>query len=490
MARKGSKGRNISSLGQHSRDRKTLSPPFAKIGKLAFKSWTNDRLPEVLWAVLLSGTLDRGVLLTLFRVIAQAGHDLGEQRVESVDHSDLANIDDATFDTLFAAPLEVPAAREALRYLLVFDGLPDRTHWARHLQPPPPNENARPLADSVGRTLDHQSEQSTDCRWMRLIFHMALGKIFFSSRMEGRVQELLEYPDRGTMESVRPSIRAAEITLSEKERVWPAIFWKECLEKSDCVHATRIMPAREDTKEILESYGWIYTGVATHFLETLEHTGIDARHDAVFGLTLYSLSLTLRAIQTGDHGRPGGRVVLRTLVECYLTLAFLLKRDDEAMWAKYREHGTSQAKLAFLKLYELEDTDVPSFVDLDELERLANEDAWQEFSSIELGQWAGVDLRKMSEEAGAKDIYDKYYGWPSGYAHAHWGAVRDTVFDLCLNPLHRFHRVPALPRVDMPSVLADLHKITNLTLDRLNQAYPKFKERVGALPPAELQAAD
>ena len=86
----------------------------------------------------------------------------------------------------------------------------------------------------------------------------------------------------------------------------------------------------------------------------------------------------------------------------------------------------------------------------------------------------------MSEEAGVKDLYDKYYGWPSGFIHGQWGAVRDTVYEVCLNPLHRLHRIPAAPRTDMGSVAADTTKLCNVLLDRLNHAYPSFKPRYKA----------
>jgi hypothetical protein len=121
---------------------------------------------------------------------------------------------------------------------------------------------------------------------------------------------------------------------------------------------------------------------------------------------------------------------------------------------------------------------VPDFVNLDELENLANEDVWQEFQEVDLGHWAKADLRKMSEEAGMKPIYDKYYGWPSSYVHSQWVAVRDTTFDLCLNPLHRLHRVPSAPRVDMASVAIDSVRLANLLLGLLERAYPSFKGRI------------
>ena len=61
---------------------------------------------------------------------------------------------------------------------------------------------------------------------------------------------------------------------------------------------------------------------------------------------------------------------------------------------------------------------------------------------MDFGHWKGSNLRQMSIDAEVKDEYDSYYDWASGYAHGHWAAARNTVFDICANPLHRLHRVP------------------------------------------------
>src|SRR5690606_17416697 len=99
------------------------------------------------------------------------------------------------------------------------------------------------------------------------------------------------------------------------------------------------------------------------------------------------------------------------------------------------------------------------FINLKELHTYANEDLWQEYSDIGIKPWSEKNLRKMATEAGIKDFYDKHYDWSSSYVHGNWGAVRDTVFTVCLNPLHRFHRIPFIPKLDMPSVLTDTAKI-------------------------------
>ena len=221
-----------------------------------------------------------------------------------------------------------------------------------------------------------------------------------------------------------------------------------------------------------------YATVASHFHSSLATTLTDARHDSVFGLVLYEINLAYAVCISNAHHRVEGRTALRSMVECYIALAFLLKRDQSGLWQKYRSYGSGQAKLAFLKSFDLDDRRLPDYVNVIELEAMANEDAWMEFVAIDVGHWAGADLRRMSEEAGVKEIYDKYYSWPSGYVHGQWGAVRDTAFGVCLNPVHRYHRIPTSPRMNMGSVAPATFRLTNLLLDLLNKAYPTFKHRL------------
>jgi len=222
-----------SSIKQHIRHKKKLNPPLSQLESLNLVSWRDTVAPEILWAVILSATLDRASYLMIFRWVAKAAEGLGPDCVKGIEHTNLSALEPAAFDTLFAPVFANHEAKSALRSLPFLNGLPDRAHWQR---------------------------------------------------------------------------------------------------------------------------------------------------------TLFAPS-------------------------------------------------------------------------------------------------------RMSEAAGVKSVYDKYYGWPSGFVHAEWGAVRDTVFDLCLNPLHRLHRVPAVPGRDAPTVGPDIVKLTNLLLELLNVAYPPFKTRIRVSRSSQLAGA-
>lgn len=147
---------------------------------------------------------------------------------------------------------------------------------------------------------------------------------------------------------------------------------------------------------------------------------------------------------------------------------------DDGIWLKWRQYGAGQAKLNALRFDEL--IDAPEFIDVSTIETISNEDTWDEFLNINLGNWSNSDLRKMSIEAGLKDIYDKYYSWTSGYVHGSWGAVRETCFEICGNPLHRLHRYPSYRF--LPTPINDICYLFNCILDDLDTMYPTFEYRL------------
>jgi len=134
---------------------------------------------------------------------------------------------------------------------------------------------------------------------------------------------------------------------------------------------------------------------------------------------------------------------------------------------------------------------LPPFLDEEALHEIANEDTWQEYTNIDVGHWANSTLRKLAQDSGAKDLYDKYYDWASAYVHGHWGAVRDTSFVVCCNPLHRLHRLPRLSHRILNSVEADAIDLMNDMAEILDRLYPG-EESLGKLsmvltPPTDLR---
>lgn len=502
MRKKKQKYTNIS---EHRRSGKVLTPPLATLPNIVLRSWYDECIPNIIWACVLASNLDRSVYLKLLReVVIDARERLNKDEYENafLTHNYLSLLSDQQFDQIFYRLLKNDPAKHLLSSLLLIDALPDGAHWRRHLQQPSPQEHFSILARAIAVCFDHQSQASTDIRWMKIMYLIVCGKMHFGSNFAERLEELRLYPDKGDMRSVLPFIRATEMVVrtlefgeeasfedaskgigSAPKQPLPQkhgeLFWQELYNKTECMPVSKFTPPIEPNTECKEALLAAYEQVGVHFHETIKNTSIDPKHDAVFGLILYALSLGLNLTIGYSHTLAEGRIFLRSIMEAFVILHYLRHVDNPSIWKKYRTDGIGKTKLAFLK--NINSEELPAFFDVEQIERLASEDMWLEMQDINVGSWSNSDLRTMATEAGVKDVYDKYYDWASGFSHSQWICVRDTVFTICANPLHRYHRIPVLPNSNMPSVIPDVFKLINGMLVDLDALYPQFKARLSVI---------
>ncbi|RVJ89372.1 DUF5677 domain-containing protein [Sinorhizobium meliloti] len=489
------KDRNLTMLDTLQRDKNTVLNPFAKLGGLQTTSWLDECLPNLLWAAIVVAALDRDDALEIFRGVVACEMNIAKRTELFITHNYLAVATVGEFDAMMAPLLASDELKAVMPALLYVDWLPDREHWARHYEPIDADTAVDVLMAAIAATHGHQSQAATDMRWFKLLsLIFAQDGMRFPASFEERIAEIAEYPNKGDMRKVRPSIRSMELMTRMREfrgdataENWPKdrpalanydaeSFWQEMHRKTNCLVPNKVKRADVGPSEARQCFLNISRLVGVHFHHTATTTNVDPRHEGAFGLVLYACHLASTSAVTPTNTLAEGRIILRTILEAFITLHYLTEKDDPTIWLQYRKYGQGQTKLAFLK--NVREEEIPEFIDLEELEEFANEDRWMELADIELGHWANLNLRKMSEAVGLKDLYDKYYDWSSGYVHAQWASARSTVFVNCFNPLHRFHRIPGVLAPAMPSTLVDISKLLNRMLDDLNRLYPSFKPRV------------
>ncbi|GGA16411.1 DUF5677 domain-containing protein [Dyella nitratireducens] len=503
QSRKSYANYNISGIEQHQRHGSKLIPPLNKLPNFHMSSWSDDHMPEMLWAVLLTGVMDRDDYLACFRRIAhlciewfkvdgekrltpnrsEAEYDEAPPNLPVVDHTMLAQIPLDRFNGFFDLIVEHPLAYAALRPLTLIDSLPGIDRWKQRLTVEADKDDWKTLGRALAGVLDHQSQASTDIRWFKVIIPAISGRLVFPPGSQGEIESLRLYPNHGDLRKVRPSIRAMEQAFRRDSPThWVQSFWDEAFKKTQCIDPNddgyTITPSKIDEDSLYRARQSLIMRCEAN----LNSNRIDARLDTAFGLVLYALAIAEEVRFSLLHFRITGRMALRSLVEAFVTLKYLFAKDDESLWKSYRVYGAGQAKLAFLKIQEAEG-ELPDFLDQDALYSIANEDAWQEFLNIDVGHWASSNLRKLATESGCKDIYDKYYDWSSGFVHGHWAAVRDTNFVTCHNPLHRLHRIPRLYARSLNSVDGDVVSLINEMLSSLDEKYPAE----GSLDKVQLQ---
>lgn len=473
--------RNLSLIKEHKitkKDgKKKLVPPLMQIEGVQLVSWANDKLPDMLWAALILEALPREEALVLFRKIIAKAREFIDRQDVFIQHTDLTKLKDDEFDIIMTDVMQDKKAVEALNSLLLFAELPDKSHWERHIQPDPENKGHN-LSQAILPCLDAKSQETTDLTWLKVSFMAVQQRIHFpvpEETTDGHDlgAEISGYPNVGDMRAVRPSIRSFELVLpiTEETKAWADTFWASCWEGSDPAPARDFKSKKVyDTSPIINELIEKQQQIEENFYRTASHNPSDARQYLIHTLTSYALYQCL-AICRGDiHRRAEGIILLRVMAEAVMTFSYLCKKDEEELWVSYENYGRGKAKEAFVKYLEMDE--VPRFVDMKELDLLVNEARWLEFQDIDLSHWDKTNLRKMSEECGLKDLYDKYYILPSAYIHAHWTALDNLMLCFNLNPLHRCKKVMFGMNLRYKSTIYDALVVLNKALEVFNKEYP------------------
>lgn len=469
-------GKNRTPISGHKRIGGQLLPPFAALmgGKLQPCSWMNDRLPEMLWATLIVASVERDYALGQFRRILNfiAKHER-KGEMHDLMHSGIAKLEPELRKELIRFIVEPPKAATALAALRLFEHLPAREDW--HAALPDIEPNVGLLMDAVGVTLWHQSQEATDCRWLRVMAQVIAGRFHLPADC---IDEWFKYPNEGDQCSVRPSIRAAEVVhnpFEPPDLIWPHSFWEEAWAHTPCIALVKHLPPTQINESVnRQSLSNLTELLKAHWNETHSTTAIDAKHDAIFGMAFYSFRILEEMLGIGIGNSILGRLGLRTILEIRVNLKYLLIKNEPAIWKRWREYGAGQAKLNALKFDDV--LIPPKHIDIESIEAIAGEDIWEEFLTVNLTGWSGLDLRKLSEQSGLKETYDRHYSWTSGYSHGMWGPIRESCYRTCGNPLHRLHRYPE--RQVLPDTVDDAALLVDEILEEVNVAYPGFDARL------------
>ena len=464
---------NRSRFDDHRRDGSELVPPLADLN-LTLSSWLHERIPEMLWAVLIIDSYGHELGLAEFRrILVFIGNHERREELYDLTLTGIANLEEGLRNELIGCIAEPTESSDALSPLLLFDSLPGREDWAKHLQLT--EYEVEQLMRSVGAVISHQSQEATDCRWVRLMAQILGGKIHFPEKYANLREELRNYPYRYDQRKVRPTVRALEIGLDAEEianRTWAESFWDEMWQKTPCFKIDKEYEPPSLKKIVTrQSISELREHLQSHWLLTHSTTPTDIRHGAVFGMAFYSLRIVEEMMGIGIGTSVLSRMGLRSITEVLLNLEFLLSEDSPELWEKWRDYGAGQAKLNRLKFAD--SSGLPEYIDIEELEVIANEHLQEELRRINLAGWSGLDLRRLSERIGLKeDVYDPYYSWTSGYSHGMWGAIRESCYQYCGNPLHRLHRLP--DRSPLPDTINDAIELLERVIQCVDTAYPPF----------------
>ncbi len=362
----------------------------------------------------------------------------------------------------------------------------------------------RGLRDVVGKALDGRGNVATRAKALLFRQMVKAGRVSFSDKVmtDEFVEAFRSYPRDANDEQkarVESHVRAAFLameSLTDEELEWPAKFWRAnwnlyACQTSNIEPGPEVLDGRSDEvrdslRELREEMEALWTG----FAELAKTTDPDLYSPHRFEVLTGLVGRVLRLVRTiagyplmwtMEHGAP----VLRALVESRIIIRYLVAHDDPELYEKFRAYGVGHLKLLKLHMENFIDAageagdGMKNYLEL--ISAYVNRDQYEEFVSIDLGgNFAGIDMRRMADETDLGDDYRLLFQPASSNVHGEWGAIDMNVFEPCLNPLHRDHRVLADSdrTVIGPTFLYDV-------MDYARTLTGEYATAVGANRPAE-----
>ncbi len=189
------------------------------------------------------------------------------------------------------------------------------------------------------------------------------------------------------------------------------------------------------------------------------------------------------SIWTGDVAP----IILRAMADVHITVVWILK-DARERSRQFIRYGLGQAKLNLEhRKAELDPAhpDPKHQIIVEALESWIDTQRFTWLTEVNLGSWSGKNVREMAEEAGCIDFYKFVYSPFSSCAHSTWEHVERYNLRKCQNPLHRFHRVPAVLEWPLdPNYLRLVAKYLRKTLHAFDEVagvkglYPDVLDRL------------
>jgi len=475
------KNKNVSSLSDHRLDRKKgiVSTPlnYSLKDQLSLNSWAKDRMPEYLWLGLILLYLGRKKGLEaagrILYEISQNINSLSLPRLSSIfnlektDQNKIYNIITNHIERKILAPLTIIYKNKDYPLFNDYFYIHEFTVENR----------LSILSKAVKTYYQHQSNESTDLRFLSLSLLLFCGRLHILKDMETTAKAFQEYPytehTNEKMKLYRPTIRSMEGTgiFEEYDVEFNKIFWRTIGMLSKC------NPMIIQFDENQENFS-IFIQKCKNIIEYILHTNKDKsisedKFDVITGSINYAVKLFSEINDKSLGNSILGRHGIRSIIEIFIIVKYLLKLEIERpnIWQEYKLYGISKYKLILLKARETELDKSSHFVP-PIANALVNEIKWEEFIDIDLKYFDKLGIRDKSIEVGEKELYDIYYDYDSNYSHGLWGAIRESSMLHCDNPDHQYHSIPDIySNQSLPDVKNDCKIIFKKLFNIINNIY-------------------
>lgn len=306
--------------------------------------------------------------------------------------------------------------------------------------------------------LDRRGEHSNMARAIVFFRYLKAGKLHIpdGEMIEG-LRTYPKGPDRRKTESCIRATSNAFFGQVVQDYAWGDAFWATngkisiCTTEQDKDESADMRPPDSMLSDIMLCYA---KGVE-RFLGAIQEDHQKCLPDpSAFAETSVLSGLLARACALGTDmftesslwvAEIGG-IILRCLCETLILLAWLVEKDDKELYEQFVQYSLGQQDLYALKLEGYggyREAFKSLYVGDDKLADTITRDTWEaQLRTVNLGNWAGVDTRKMAEEGGTKTYYDLVFSLCSADVHSQFISLAQWNMMFCTNPLHNSHLIP------------------------------------------------
>jgi hypothetical protein len=462
-------------LQDHVAVKRKLVPPFVhKLGgRMSPYSWARQLVPEALWIALVIDHCGyeaaRGHCRALGRAAGAAADEAEHPmmvkfsafagRSAAATASVMSALDPGALATIrrSLAALAALAPDHPLAFLGDMDAAPEQK--ARF------PELLRELYDRNGRAAVLS---------MALGYELGLdqGKIHVAAHLVddliGRFKVINGYPETEEARRAAGGFRAAAAMLFmtanldggdfEDDAPWVKAFWDHISGFGPCLFPDTLEDETTDSEDALERFVFDYrNAVRADLRARLANWPLDLNAIEAFEVVA-ALLCRQATLVMGMASSPGvwtphmAPILLRAIADVFISLAWILwiLKDRGPRARRFVEDGQGAIKLQIAHYKRaLETATAPD--DAEELHKMIG--LWSDwlaaqrmeaFVEVNLGNWSGLNARKMAEEAGFIDFYNYVYQPFSGATHSNWAHVSMFNAVHCENPAHRWHRSAAI----------------------------------------------
>lgn len=469
-------------LNDHEHKNGIFKSPINKIELIELYSWRNDCFPDFIWIALIldyygrKNTFSR--LSLIFNDIEKSTYQFDSLQLSYI--FSLEEIQQEEFYTILLNHIDI----EVLSPLTIIFNTNNLFKEYFSTEGFTVEDKLAILENIVETYGFNKSNEATDVQYIILTFYFMIRKNMHLTEETKEIgNNLYQYQktphDHEEMRKYRPTVRsmfgAVQHDIFEHDKEFIKLFWRELLEIGGCeLKYIKYDNVFEIDENFIEDIKLEFQKLVIENPQTeLE----DSKFNVIIGSSVYALKVLDELIECNLRNKVMGRLSLRIIIEVYITLKYIHKKEAEEpdIWEKYQEYGIGKYKLILLKAREAEDFE-NSHLNTELIDALINEQIDEMFLDVEF-RYFKTDIRNRAHDVDEKDLYGLYYDYESNYAHGLWGAVRESAMLKCVNPLHLGHNVPDVQlNHGLADVLPDAIMVFKKLLSFINDNYPLSEE--------------